>query len=291
MTLIDGLIAAARAPEAYELHDILVGCADAFEQKHPQEGLKWQYLMRTTLQRLREHGDVADAPKSGRPPLTREALVEEFWTLFLKGNGQPQGKFNGYTSIHDACKKCHRCEEIRKEMHDAKGHPIAYETLWHAVRKMHKKKTGRVLRKISLRMKPKLSDTTKAERVQFAIDTLERDAIDHFLDYAIWIDEKAEWVTNNGVLRCYAPVGMKSHFVESDKGMNYKFRVKYQAAVGAQMGALYFEFVAGTTGKTPNNPVRTVPRRRHLHPASLAALLPCLINDSERAGRVAVADA
>lgn len=40
MTLIGGQIAAASAPEACELHDILVGCADAFEEQHPQAELQ-----------------------------------------------------------------------------------------------------------------------------------------------------------------------------------------------------------------------------------------------------------
>jgi hypothetical protein len=230
-------------------------CATAFPLAHPEFTGDARRLMNTTLERLQTRGTVADAPKSGRPKKVKEELVEEFHELFLAGNGLPEPKFVGYASVRDACKRCTRCRELIDEM------DITQEHLWELLKALHQKKYHIALKTISLIWRPKLTQAVKDERLQCAVDWLLEDDLTEFLMYVIWIDEKTEWLTSRGTYHCYAPVGMKSHQVESEQTLSEKRKVKWQAAVGAQMGALYFEFVAGTTGKKPRNKVRTIPLR------------------------------
>jgi hypothetical protein len=249
--LVNALVAANSDAVQRIMHE----CADEFSKRHPNFEGNALRLYTTTMARMREQGDVKDKPKSGRPKKALPELVEEFHGVFLEGNGKPEGEFIGYSSVHDACRRCGRCQELLDEMNITEGH------LWRLVKEFHKNKYGVELKKISLTWKPKLTPEVKAERLKCAIDWLLEDELTDFLMYVIWIDEKTEWLTSKGTYHCYAPVGMKSHQVESDRELSEKDKVKWQAAVGAQMGALYLDFIAGTTGKKPRNPVRTIPLR------------------------------
>lgn len=243
--------------------------------------------MKTTLDRLLDRGDTADLPKSGRPVRVPERKIEAFLEKFLAGNGKPQGQgFRGWKSLRHAFRKSVPLRRMKREM------KISFGQLWLRLKRLYKQKYGGPINRITLTWKPKLDDDVKEERLAAAIAWLAQDAKDGWLDYVIWLDEKSEWLTTKGVSHCYAPPGMKSHFVESERGLNkQKEKVKYLAATGALMGALWFGFVAGTTGIKPRHKVRTVPVSRHLHPPTVVALLPCRIQDLHLFRRVFVADA
>lgn len=280
--LVHSLVAAAGDAQT---ENIVRDCARAFEEEHPAFAGDAQRLMKTTLHRLLERGDATDQPKPGRPRKVSDIKLDEFLAVFLRGNGKPQGKgFRGYASVRDAFKRSPRCRALKREMH------ISFGALWDRLKKRYKEKYGESIKRISLYWKPKLPDHIKAERLASAMEWLATDAETGWLDYAVWLDEKTEWLTTKGIHHCYAPPGMKSHFVEHDRDMK-KQKVKYLAATSALMGALWFGFVAGTSGMKPRHRVRTVPELGHLDPPTDMTLPPCCVQNLHLLRSVLVADA
>lgn len=235
-----------------DMHRVVNGCARDFEMQHPEFQGDAHALMRTTLNRLAERGKVEDLPKRGRRLTASDARVGAFLDAFLAGNGEPEERYIGYTSIQDAVKRSDVCA-LR-----AAQTGLSYAQLWRRTKRLHMQRYGVPMKKISLYYKPKLTQEVKDERLKCAREWLEQDTKDQFLDYVVWIDEKTEWLTPRGTYRCYAPVGFRSRMVESDMPLGKKLKVKYQAAASALMGGAWFGFVAGTTGQLPRNKVRTV---------------------------------
>ena len=151
---------------------------------------------------------------------------------------------------------------------------VVKATLWRRMQQRHLERYGKKLRKISIRLRPVLKPEVKAKRVEKANDWLGQDKGKQWLRRVVWIDEKQEDLRCGGSYRCYAPHDMKSFQREDLDNLPKKFKVKYEAAVSAVLGPVYFNFISGTTGKPKKYKARTLvpPPADH----RLACWGPCL---------------
>lgn len=255
--------------------DVLHSCAGEYAKKHCSDGatLDTKYLANDTYNRLLLHGHVSDLPRSGKPQSVTDTQVDEFLDIFLAGNGKDPADNDwwGYTSMTHALVENERLRALLEAM------GIKQETLWKRMKQRYKARFGKRLKKISIRRKPKLQPKVKKERVRIA--RLWKQWGKGKLCKVVWIDEKQEYLHPGGTYKCYAPHGVKSMQREVPVALGKAEKVKYEAAVSAFGGAIYFQFVTGTTGRKQPFLVRTfVPLWRHLDPATTgASVLPSLI--------------
>ena len=244
----------------------------AFKQEHPEiADLNVSYFYDDTVKRLHK-GTLKDQWGPGPAKKLSDAAAEYALKLFLEGLKTPDGQFYGYTSVHHAI---HERPELLKVMDDAGVKP---HTLHEGMERAHRRLYGQRMHKISLRWNHPLGPEVKAERLEAAKVWLEWG--EEKLRYVVWIDEKSEWLTEQGIYRCYAPLDMESHQVEGSKPLGKSKKVAYIAAVSGWAGPLYLNFTSGTTGIPEDYTVRTcVPPGADLDPPASVACAPGCVND------------
>lgn len=246
--------------------------ADDYAKRHCGDGVDTKYLARDTLDRLTKYGRLEDKLRAGRPKVAFDEDVDEFLRIFLRGNGERPDRDTwwGFTSLGHALQEKAELRKLLEKMN------IKQEALWVRLKARYYELYGKKLKKISIVSRPAMSKATMQKRLKVA--EIWKNWGFEKLCKVVWIDEKQEYLHSGGTYKCYAPPDTKSMQRAAKTHLGKSERVKYEAAVSAFAGAVYFTFVTGTTGREQHFMVRTfVPRWRHLDPPLLVALLPCLI--------------
>lgn len=250
---------------------LLANARETFKQEATEDisGLDLHYLATDVLRRLKADGILKNRSGAGAAKKLSDEDAERACELLIRGNGKEGVEFEGWSSLAHALAEC---EELRRIKEDS---GVSTKTLRARIKKAHKAKYKRNLRKITIRYKPKLTDEVKAERLAAAMKwrlwSLEK------LWKIVWIDEKTEWLRASGSYRCYAPPGTASFARESSMPLGKAQKLKYEAAVCGWLGPLYFKAITGTTGLQQGYRVRTIPPWTDLDPPCRASCLPCCI--------------
>jgi hypothetical protein len=266
----------------------LKACAEEFTELHGGDDCKLDagYLARDTLERLQKSGVVSDLPRSGRPRVALDEDVEQFLHIFLAGNlkNTQDTRWWGFTSLRHALIEKQELRDLLEKM------GIKPEALWLRMQAKHLELYGKSMNKISIKRRPVMSAKTKKTRLAAA--RLWKEWGFDKLCKVVWIDEKQEYLHSGGAYHCYAPPDVKSMQRACEVKLGKSQKVKYEAAVSAFGGAIFFTFITGTTGREQFFLVRTfIPLRRHLDPSRWAARPPCLLQELFLHTRVLVADA
>jgi hypothetical protein len=248
--------------------EVLKQAAEQYKLEHSDlpRNFDAKYLARDVLRRMDNGFAFADAPRSGRRTQASEDQIRQFTDLFLQGSGGEGDKWWGYTSLHHSLQESDRLQEMFEEI------GLSESRLWARMSDAH----GRRLNQISIISRYQLDEAQKQSRKDCAADWLEK-GMDWLMN-VVWIDEKVEWLTPHHIYRCYAPDSWRSFSRRGETPFKCREKVKYEAAVSAWTGALFFSFVGGTSGRQQIWPVRTiVPAWRHQHPAFIVSAAPCLV--------------
>jgi hypothetical protein len=249
---------------------LILEAASRYEAEHADlpEHFDAKYLARDVYKRMGSDFQFADCERSGRPRRGTEQQIRDFTEMFLSGC-RPWGEnWYGYTSLHHALQE----NDTLRAMALAIG--LGEDRLWERMAEAH----GGKLNKISIVTRYKLDAAHLRARVMCAQRWLLR-GFDR-LWATVWIDEKAEWLVPHRIYRCYAPDDKKSFCRMGEVDQRHTEKIKYEAAVCAWAGPLWFKFVGGTSGREQPFRVRTViPAGRHPHPTSIAPRPPCLVKD------------
>ena len=250
---------------------LLAKARDAFKQEATEDisELDLHYLSTDVLRRLKADGVLRNRRGAGAAKKLSDEDAERACELLIRGNGQEGVEFRGYTSLAHALADC---EELRRIKEDS---GVNTRTLKSRIKKAHKAKYKRNLKKITIRYKPKLTDEVKAERLAAAMKWRLWSLSE--LWNIVWIDEKTEWLRPSGSYRCYAPPGTGSFAREGSAPLGKAPKLKYEAAVCGWAGPLYFKAITGTTGLQQGYRVRTVPLGADLDPPRHASCLPCCV--------------
>jgi hypothetical protein len=221
------------------------------------------HFIKTVVERLKNNGHTNDLPRSGRPQKLSDAHCWEALNILLDGNrkrGVMGDDWWGYTSLTHALTESRRMRDILLES------DISKKQLWVRMRDCYQQRYGKKLKRIAISVKPKLSAMIREERLAFAKEWLARGV--RWLTFAVWIDEKKEWLRTGGTYWCYAPAGTKSFTRSSATSLSKAFKYCYIAAVCAHTGPIFLSSITGTTGKRQKYRVRTShPLGRDLDPA------------------------
>jgi hypothetical protein len=250
-----------------------------FLLKYPERKSQARRVVKDAVKRLTADQGLQNKPHPGRPRLVSDDAAYECVRAFERGVGTfdydiRNGHWYGFTSIDDAAENC---PLIRATL--ARFNCIP-ETLWSAMT-ASKMRHGETWNKISIQVKPALSQETKDKRVEVA-KQWDECSTDDIVTW-VFLDEKKA-VMKSFVHRCYAPPGRRSFQVEAHESLSEMFRTKvcYIGAVCAACGgAVYFEATSGTTGLYTGYRVRTsVPSPRNNHPSSARSSVLCLCPSS-----------
>jgi hypothetical protein len=231
-----------------------------FTKENPQHGIKrLDEFFKNLIEKLIERGNVADRARAGPPLKLDEGKVEECIKLFKQGAVTEDGSWYGYTSIEHAVTECQGIREIVSKS------GVALETLWRRMKATQVRLHGRSFNKITIHVRPPLTDEVKAERLRIAAEWAEYQQDD--LERFFWIDEKQLYV-HNTCYKCYADDDARSRIVESHQVLGKKKKLKYIACVNAIVGPVYMGFLSGTSDYESGFKVRrtVVPSTRHKHP-------------------------
>ena len=225
------------------------------------DGLNLYYLATDTLRRLQKDGHLSNHQAPGAQKKLSDRDAERALELLIAGNGLEGEEFIGYRSVNEALVEC---PEMRRIQEDS---GVTKQTLLRRMQDAHRDKYGRKLRKITIRFKPKLTDEVKQERRK-AARRWNKWPLKKMLR-VVWIDEKAEYLRPSGSIQCYARPGAVSFARSSSAPLGKAPKLKYEAAVAAWCGPLYFKAITGTTGLSLGYRVRTIPSRADFDPALL----------------------
>ena len=231
--------------------DVVAECVQQFKEIHHEDERELDVgrLAKDTLERLQKRGHTNDLHRAGRPQLVSDEDVDAFLDEFLLGNKKTGDDWWGWMSLRHGLKGS---EELRRRFDNMK---LKEDALWLRMKASYIERHGKKLTQISIKRRPKLSDATKASRIRLARVWLAWGFAK--LCKVVWIDEKQEYLHPGGTYKCYAPPGVKSMQREAAVQLGKSQRIKYEAAVSAFGGAIYFTFVTGTTGRPQMFPVRT----------------------------------
>ena len=235
------------------------------------EELNLRYLAQDTMTRLREKGDLSNKGGAGAAFKLPENQARRAMDILLNGNGKAGIEFIGYTSLAHALEES---AELRKIQEDSGVH---VKTLWRRIKCIYRKVYGKDLKRISIHFRPKLTKDVKKERLRKAKKWKKWSRDDFYR--IVWIDEKQEYLKGYGTYRCYAPAGMKSFQCASNSPLGKSPKLKYEAAVCAWAGPLYFKAITGTTGLALGYRVRTAPAGADLNPAFCCPCTPCCVQN------------
>jgi hypothetical protein len=232
-------------------------------------------MVKDAEQRLMADEGLQNKPHPGRPRLVSDDAAYECVRAFERGVGTfsydiRQGHWYGFTSIDDAAENS---PLIRATIAKFNCTP---ETVWSAMT-ASKQRHGEKWNKISIQVKPALSQKTKDLRVKVAREWDECSTDDIYT--WVFLDEKKA-IMKSFVHKCYAPPGVRSFQVEAHETLSEMIRTKvcYIGAVCAACGgAVYFEATSGTTGLYTGYRVRTsVPSARNKYPPNVCRSCLCL---------------
>jgi hypothetical protein len=208
------------------------------------------------IQKLKEHGNVADAPRPGRPPALNstqlDAAIRHFEGGYYVKTDDPTAddQWFGFTSIvHALLHRCSNSEKLRKIwLHSG----LSLRGFWEAM-KRHKGENG--FNKIYIQYHKKLDNTIKEERVReskkwegWTEDQLMR---------TVFIDEKATWLSGAQTMECYAPDGWKDEQREGLLDIRDSKKLKFLSAVNAHLGGVYMAQISGSQAFDTPFQVRT----------------------------------
>jgi hypothetical protein len=146
------------------------------------------------VKKLLQGGSYEDCPRTGRPPNITEDQVRHCVSSFKKGVNTGRKDWYGFTGIEHAAVEC---PEIKAVLDETK---VTVDTLWGRMKDLQLKEHGHGFRKITIRVKPKLSAEVKEERQKKAEEWSRMSLKD--LMCVFWIDEKQEYMLDKShVLR------------------------------------------------------------------------------------------
>jgi hypothetical protein len=255
----------AMIPQAQHATAWQLAAAD-MQREHPEMSesiADVPHFIKTVAKRLEKNGHTNDLPRAGRPQKLTDAHCSEALDILLDGNRKRRGaaeEWWGFTSLTHALTESRRMRDILQEA------GICKQRLWVRLKECYKRTYNKELKRIAISVKPKLKPMIMEERLAFAKEWLARGT--RWLTFAVWIDEKKEWLRTGGTYWCYAPAGTKSFTRSSATTLSKAFKYCYIAAVCAHIGPVFLSSITGTTGKQTNYRVRTSnPLWRHLDPA------------------------
>lgn len=214
-----------------------------------------EHLYVSTLQRMQRDGELGNRKARGAEKRASDAVVQRALDLFLRGNGEPEPKWLGFTSLKHALASSEKLAKI----HEQSG--VTEYTLWGRMKQRYQEEHGKELKKLCITFKPKLSAEVKQARLDAAKAWKKLK-----LENVVFLDEKQEYLREGGTYRCYGPPEKKSFQRETDQALGKASKLKYLAAVSGFAGPLYLKAVTGTTNLKKGYKVRTVPLRTDLHP-------------------------
>ena len=211
------------------------------------------------VKKLLQGGSYEDCPRTGRPPNITEDQVRHCVSSFKKGVNTGRKDWYGFTGIEHAAVEC---PEIKAVLDETK---VTVDTLWGRMKDLQLKEHGHGFRKITIRVKPKLSAEVKEERQKKAEEWSRMSLKD--LMCVFWIDEKQEYMLDKSYT-CYAGDDAASFSVESNTPLGKAKKLKYIACVNAVLGPVYVALISGTSAFDSGFAVRThVPSLRYKHTA------------------------
>lgn len=219
---------------------------DRFPDSGPKHLRRWlKYVHATVLQT----GSPKSRVRSGRPPELSAAHVRQCVTYFKKGIGSRRSNdWYGFTSIEHAA---YACPQIA---HVLRVSGVRIKTLWRRMCDQQLEDFGTKFRKITISVRPQLSEKVKRKRLDAAREWAKWTMDD--MRCIFWIDEKQEYL--GGIkYRCYSDDNAHSYAVESHAVLGSKQKLKYIAVVNAVLGAVYMALISGTTDLENEYKVRT----------------------------------
>ncbi len=219
-------------------------------------------LLENLFKRVVQTGTCADRPRSGRPPKLSEDQVRLCVLAFKQGVGNKRHEdWYGYSSIEHAATVCPIIGQVLRES------GVTVDTLWARMKIAQVREHGKMFTQIRIRVKPKLTEEVKQERLAAAREWSTWSAEEY--DDIFWIDEKSEYIKCVSY-KCYAGDDDVSFAVESHGPLGKHKKLKYIACVNARLGPVYFELISGTSDFDSGYKVRTcIPVPRDFHPPSL----------------------
>lgn len=242
------------------------------------------------LRKLREKGNVADEPHTGRPPALTETQLDRACRHFEGGyyvypvDGGSDREWQGFTSTeHALLENCPNSDKLRRLLKDS---GLSVRGFWEAMCR-HKGPHG--FNKIRVMYGARLDNTIKDERVEVSQDWLAWDQ--NRLDHSVFLDEKPLWLTGRHDIKVYAPDGWEDIVREGVLDVREKYKIKYLSAVNALLGGVMMEQTSGSHAQETPWMVRTrTPVLTH-KANRLMAPLPCCLHNREEVVCILEADA
>lgn len=196
------------------------------------------------LQKMRMHGNVEDAPRSGRPPALTTAQLNAAIRHFEGGfhvspPDHPERQlWFGFTSFpHALLEVCPNSEKLRKLVADS---GLTLRGFWDAM--CRHKPNG--FNKVCIEVKKTLPADVLKERERMSKKWAKR--TEEELDHTVFCDEKAMWLCGAQTYTCYAPDGMKDQVRTGLVDIRDSYKLKFIAAVNSLLGGIYMEQISGS---------------------------------------------
>lgn len=196
------------------------------------------------LRKLRDKGDVEDAPRSGRPPVLTTAQLDAACRHFEDGfwvkhdNPTMPDEWWGFSSFpHALLEVCPNSEKLRKLVAHS---GLTLRGFWDAM--CRHKRHG--FNRIQIEVKKALPDDVIAERVKMSKEWAKR--TEEELDHTVFCDEKAMWLTGAGSYTCYAPDWKKDEVRVGLVDIRDSYKIKFISAVNSLLGGIYMEQISGS---------------------------------------------
>lgn len=225
--------------------------AKQFTEQHPDHNIKApQQWFSNLFKTVSETGSTSKRPRSGRPSKLSVEQVRRCNIYFKRGVGSwGEPSWYGYTSIEHAARVN---RHIKKVLLDS---GVSIKTLWNRMQQRQIIDHGKPFKKISILIKPELTNYQKATRLRKAREWM-KFTPEKMMSF-IWLDEKQEYITTM-TYRCYADDNAHSISVPCHKRLGARGKkVKYISGVSAIFGPAFFELISGTSDYDSGFKVRT----------------------------------
>lgn len=225
---------------------LMAATVQTFKQQRPDVvDIDYRYLAKDVYNRMLNKDNLEDEKRSGRPQVLTDDVVDEAIDeltggYYVKDPATGEMKWMGYTSLAHAKYKSDKMRRIIARAN------VKEDTLRRRMDERHIEKHGVPMNKISITFKVRLSDEVKQERLACAHEWSKRGV--NWLKKVVWIDEKQEYLKAGCTVRVFAPVKWKSFQREDTQELEKAEKFKYEAAVSAFCGPIYFNAITGTTG-------------------------------------------
>jgi hypothetical protein len=223
--------------------------AAKFTAQHPEHPIRQlERFFQGVYERACQTGGVGDLPRSGMPRTLGNADVEICVKYFKQGEGTLAANWYGYTSIDDAAVNCAAIREVIARTH------CSVDNLWRRMQANQLETVGKPFKKLTIRVRPRMTQETKASRVAKA-SAWARYPMSYWRR-VFWIDEKTETARIRNY-HCYGPDLMDSFQVEDHSVLGKGKKIKYMAVVNAVLGAVLLVLISGTSDYLNDITVRT----------------------------------